>query len=296
MTIGNWGRWGESDERGALNLLTPEVILEAVQSIKKGKVYSLALPIQQRKVPVAYPRNTAVHLMALDGGDYAAGARQQGKAQIADDYIFMATHGTTHTDALSHIWTEGKMYNGFSGNEVRSTSGARKCGVDKIDWIVARGIHFDLPKYKGTDHLESGYVITPDDLEKCAASQGVSLKPGDAVVLRTGWLNVFYKDEKKFYAGSPGIGMEAAKYLIEKDVCLVASDTMAVEVLPFEGHENGENAPVHIEMIRNYGIYLQELFDLNKLAEDQVYEFLYVAAPLKISGGVGSPLNPLAIS
>jgi len=119
--IGNWGRWGAKDERGAVNFVTPEVLKESLASVKQGKVYSLAIPLQLRDVPLATRfdgRAGCVHLMSLDGGDFAAGTKRAGTnaVETADDFIFLSTHGTTHIDALCHCWAEGQLYNGFSGN------------------------------------------------------------------------------------------------------------------------------------------------------------------------------------
>jgi hypothetical protein len=160
----NWGRWGDADEAGAVNLLDPDAVLQALSLVREGRVRSLALPIQPSGAPVLGDRHPVIHLMALDGGDYAAGVTLPTNASIADDYIVMATHTSTHIDALSHIWSEGLMYNGFSGNEVRS-SGAAKLGIEKTPPIVARGVLLDIAGPEPS--LEPGYRITAADLERC---------------------------------------------------------------------------------------------------------------------------------
>lgn len=290
---GNWGRWGADDERGAANFITEALVRGAATLVKRGKVYSLSLPIQQRGVPVFPRRTPCLHFMTLDGGDYAAGFSRKGGFQTSDDYISLPTHGTTHIDALAHVWYDDKLYNGYLGSTVRST-GAQKLGIDKLKQLVGRGVHLDLCAWKGVDRLEGGYVVTVADLEGCAEAQGTPIKSGDIVLFRTGWQQVFKSaGSGEFFEAEPGIGIEAARWLGERGVTAIGSDNYGVEVVPTE---HGDPAPVHRMLIRDYGMYLLELFVLDELAKDKVYEFLFVAAPLMITGGVGSPINPLALA
>lgn len=290
---GNWGRWGEKDERGAANFISPELLRDAAGLVKRGKVYSLSLPIQQRGVPVFPRRAPCLHFMTLDGGDYAAGFSRKGGFQTSDDYISLPTHGTTHIDALAHVWYDDQLYNGYLGSSVRST-GAAKLGIDKLKHLCGRGVHLDLCAWQGVDHLPGGYVVAADDLRACAAAQGVDVRKGDIVLFRTGWQQVFAKEGgPKFFEQEPGIGLDAARWLGELGVAAIGSDNYGVEVVPTE---HGDPAPVHRMLIRDYGMYLLELFVLDALAKDQVHEFLFVAAPLMITGGVGSPINPLALA
>jgi hypothetical protein len=149
--INNWGKWGTTDERGALNFITPEVIRRASSLIKKGAVYSLAVPWD--KIPAQEHRLIPTHFMNTDGGDYAAGSRKINGTQISDDTIILSTHSVTHVDALCHVWYDDKLYNGFNGNTVRSR-GARYCGIDKMRWLFTRGLLLDIAKYKNVDYLK----------------------------------------------------------------------------------------------------------------------------------------------
>ncbi|MFC2066867.1 cyclase family protein [Chloroflexota bacterium] len=297
--IGNWGRWGDDDERGAINFITPEVLKSALTSVKKGKVYSLAVPLQMNNAPrltFGGRRAACVHLMSLDGGDFAAGTRRAGSdgVETADDYLFLALHSTTHIDALCHCWIDDKLYGGFSGNTVRS-NGARYCGIDKVKWIVARGVLLDIAKYRGVDILERGYAITPADLDGCAAQEGVTFKSGDVLLIRTGWINAYPQDPNGWdKGGRPGIGVATLPWIVEKEICAIGADNTGVEVSPPE--DPNKVAPAHVELLRNRGVYLMEVLSLDELARDETYEFLFMAAPLSITGGAGSPLNPLAIA
>lgn len=291
---GNWGRWGKDDERGAANFATAERIQKAASSIvRSGKVYSLAIPLQTAGVPVLPPRVAPQHFMRLDGGDYAAGLTRKGGFQSSDDFIALGTHTTTHIDALAHIWEEGRLYNDFSANTVRS-NGAKHCGIDKLVHLVGRGVLLDLCTQRGLKHLPLGEVITSGHLEDCAIAQGIALHEGDIVLIRTGWMEIFRNEgSAAFFEGEPGIGLEAAEWIGRKGFSAVGCDNWGVEAIPVEGDKP---APVHRRLIRDFGVYLMELFSLDELAADRVYEFLFVAAPLRITGGVGSPLNPLAIA
>lgn len=294
---GNWTRWGEDDQRGAANLITPEVLLAALQAARTGEVVSLADEIRRDRVPVAPARSPATHLMSLDGGDFAAGFHLHGSTHgVADDYLFMACQGTTHVDALGHLWYDGQLYNGFPADRVRSY-GATRLGIENLRHLIGRGVFLDVPRLLGLEHLADEYVITTDELQRCLDGVGTELRSGDIVVIRTGWRRVFDTDPDRYFATSPGIGIAAARWLVSHDIAAVASDNVAVEVqTPHERFENGSVAPeCHKLLIRDHGIYMMELLNLEELSVHGAGEFLYVAAPLKIKGGVGSPLNPLAV-
>jgi kynurenine formamidase len=233
-----------------------------------------------------------MHLMARDGGDYAAGAIAPDDVGVADDYLTLATHGTTHVDALSHIWYGGSLYNGFSSNEVRS-SGAARNGIDKIPPIVGRGVLLDVAALHGREHLESGHAIEPDELDACARRQNLAVGAGDIVLVRTGWFLVFASDREIYEGPQPGLSRTTVPWFVDRDIAAVGADNYAVEVFP---DPDGRNVPVHLSLIRDYGVHLLELLVLEELAAASVSEFLFVAAPLRIKRGVGSPLNPLAIA
>ncbi len=288
----NWGRWGKADERGTANFATPERLVAAAGLVKRGQVYSLSLPIQSNAVPVAPRRCPPQHFMTLDGGDYAAGLQRKSGFQASDDYLALYTHGSTHIDALAHVWYDGTLYNGFSANTVRS-NGAAKCGIDKLGHLAGRGVLLDFCRHRGEAFLPGGTVLGSADFLACAAAQGVTLRQGDIVLIRTGWLSTFTeRDPAAFFHSEPGIGLEAGEWIGEQGFAAIGADNYAVEAIPTE---NGVSAPVHRRLLRDFGCSLMELMVLDRLAADQVWEFLFVAAPLAITGGVGSPINPLAI-
>jgi len=289
---GNWGRWGGADERGAANFATPERIARAAGLVKKGQVYSLALPLQRQGLPVNPERSSPTHLMSIDAGDFAAGLEIAGGFCTADDYLAMHTQTGTHLDGLAHVWYDDMLYNGFPANSVRS-SGAGHLGIEKVGHLTGRGVLLDVATHLGVPHLAPGQVITPDDLEACAREQGTAVEEGDILLLRTGWLET-YGDEHpdRFWQSNPGIGVDAGEWVGERNIAGIGVDNFAVEVHP---SETGNIGPVHMRLIRDFGCYLMELVVLEALARDRVHEFLFVAAPLPIAGGTGSPINPLAI-
>lgn len=287
-----WGRWGEDDERGALNLVDAAAVRRALAAAERGEVIPLGLPVQSRRVPVTPPRPTVLHTMLVDGADFAAGARRGPNGfQFADDHLSMAVHSGTHIDALSHVARDGLMYNGVPATEVRSVGGARRLGIEGVGGVVCRGVLLDVAGENG-GRLEAGHAIGVRDLEGALERAGTHLEPGDAALIRTGWLAEFDERDPHWHESEPGLGLEGARWLAEHDVALVGADNFAVEVVP---SESGEVLPVHLALLQEYGVYLMELVDLEPLVRAGAATFALVVAPLRITGGVGSPVNPIAI-
>ena len=285
----NWGLWGPEDERGALNRLTPEATLRGMATVQTGEVMSLAIPLRSGKGPIASGRQPKQHFMSRDGGDYAAGLEEPGFG-FSDDYVVMATHGTTHIDALAHIFRDRQMWNGFSADNVTSR-GARRCGIDKVGPIVTRAILADFGPPNGPS-LSDDYAITPDELAAAVARSGVSPEPGDALLIRTGWY-ARWCEGKATERQWAGLHPSCAQWIDEQGFVLVAADNIAVEQGP--SSDPKEAAPLHVALIRNRGIYLAELFNLEQLAKLERRSFLLMLAPLPIQGGVGSPVNPVIV-
>ncbi len=288
----NWGRWGEADERGCANYLTPERLVQAARLVKRGKVYPLGLPVQSTGVPVFPRRSAPMHFMTLDGGDFAAGLKRSGGFQSSDDYLALFCHGTTHVDALAHVWYGDRLYNGFPGNSVRS-SGARHLGAEKIGHLAGRGVLLDMCRHRGETPVPGGTEFKPVDFEDCAKAQGVELREGDILLVRTGWLGAYdEKDPATSFAGEAGPGLDAGEWIGAKGFAALGMDNFACEVAPTHDRTM---APVHKRLIRDYGVYLMEFMMLDALSADEVWEFFFVAAPLRITGGSASPINPLAM-
>ncbi len=286
-----WNRWGADDERGALNHIGPDEVRRATALVRTGEVLRLA-QLLSSKTPVPAHRCGLQHFMGRDGGDYAiAGSKRPGGFQFAEDSVVMPLHIGTHVDALCHAWYDDKLYNGYLGDTIRSTSGAQRLGVDKMPPIVTRGVLLDLVRLKGRV-LAPGESIGAADLEAAAAAAGVSPGRGDAVLLRTGWLESQKGVKNVSFDVEAGIDVDAGMWLVERDVAIVGADNFAIEVLPFP---EGKVFPVHQRLIRDYGVPLLEGLMLDPLVASGRHEFLFIASALPIVGATGSPLAPVAV-
>src|SRR3954453_6023614 len=216
MTKETWNRWGEADERGALNHIGTDQVRRAASLVRSGQVLSLAQPLSPR-TPVPRHRAGIQHFMGRDGGDYAAGARRPGGFQFAEDTVVLPLHIGTHIDALCHAWYDDCLYNGFPGQGTRSTTGALRCGVDKMPPIVTRGILLDVVRLHGAP-LAPGASIDRAELVRAAEAAAVEIGKGDAVLIRTGWFESQASAAEVSFEAEPGIDVEAALWLAEKEV------------------------------------------------------------------------------
>jgi kynurenine formamidase len=214
--------------------------------------------------------------------------------------MYLPLQCSTQWDALAHIFFEERMYNGFGTNEVTS-AGARRNGIDRVhDRIVGRGVLLDLPRSEGRETLEPGEGIDNGMLERCAATQGVEVGAGDIVLVRTGAMRRMRTQgswDGYVNAPMPGLTIDSTAFFCERDVAALAVDTWTPEVVPVEIAEIP--ASIHVILLVYAGMTIGEIFDLEELAsdcaEDGVYEFLFSAPPLRVTAGVGSPINPVAI-
>jgi kynurenine formamidase len=297
--VNNWGRWGKADERGALNLLTPEVVLAAAASITRGKVYPLALDGYAEGVPLIEYRGTPMRLTLVDSTDdgiYDAYGCAKGTG-AHEDVLVMASHTTSHMDALVHVYENYKHYNGVGHDTMHANSGAQRLGIDKVGGFAARAVLLDMVRYFGEEQwLPANRVITSDDLQGAARAAGVEVGAGDVVLIRTGYLQWWWHNHA---AGGPeafeqaGIGADAAHWLASQDVVAVGSDNSAVECIPFD---DNDFLHVHKILLVRAGIYMLEHMNLAAAAADGVVEGLLAVGPLLVTGATGSPINPILIA
>jgi kynurenine formamidase len=284
-----WGRWGADDERGALNRLTPEATLRGLATVRSGTAVSLAVPLKAGQGPIAGRRAPLQHFMVRDGGDYAAGLAERGFG-FADDCVVLSTHANTHLDALAHVWQDRRMWNGHPADLVTSR-GAQRCGIDRVGPVVTRGIVADLAGPAGPCR-DDQHAVTADELRDAVQATQCRPEPGDALLVRTGWLSRWRSGTATELRWA-GLHPECADWIDDQGFVLVGADNIAVEAGPSPDPDDA--APLHVELIRNRGIYLMELLDLEDLVTWQRPEFLLVIAPLPLVGGVGSPVNPVAV-
>ena len=295
MADNNWGRWGDDDERGALNLLTDDVVRAATNSITSGKAYNLGIPIQAQGVPLLEYRGTPMRLTLTnesDEGLFEFAGCPPGTGSHEDILVF-ASHTTSHMDALSHVYDGGQHYNGFPASSMKTHTGAGHLGIEKVGAIAARVVLLDLVKHQGADGwLELGAPVTGADMEACAAAQGVDVRAGDVVLVRTGYLDAWNALQPGISFEQPGLDVDGARWLVSKDVVAVGSDNAAIEMIPFD---DNEFLAVHKVLLVQHGIYMIEYLNLAELAADECYEGLITIAPLLVTGATGSPVNPVVI-
>jgi kynurenine formamidase len=295
--MGNWGRWGADDERGALNLLTSDRTLAGVRACRTGRTYNLGLPVARYGTPV-FPYRGAPQRLTLTSqtdAELHAGFGAQPGVGAAEDVLIIPAHNGTHMDALCHVYADHQFYNGRPASEFRSHEGAAHCGIEKTGGFAGRAVLLDVAGHHGVRWLEPGYNVGADDLEACRAAAGVELGAGDILLVRTGWLDLFAdvtaRGETPPFA-QPGLGASTVDWLSDRDVAAVGADNAAVEVIPFDG----PFVALHVELLVKRGITFLEHLVLTPLARDGVRECLLVVAPLLVTGGSGSPVNPIAIA
>jgi kynurenine formamidase len=301
----NWGKWGADDEVGALNYLGPEQVLAAVRLVSSGKVFTLQRLIGDPKGDPVWPgRTPAERIQVLDESNWdegGSGPAYPGGLHYADDKIDAYLQGSTQYDALGHLWYGGKIYNGF---DARTTvGGLDKASVQPIAerGIVGRAVLLDMARFRGKPTLDKGETFTHEDLLACAQAQGVEIQPRDILVVRTNFLQLFHEQGESFYEGfnEPGLvySPELVRWFQDMEIPNLVTDTIANEVTM--DPNNGVALVLHSALMRNLGVTLTEIADLEGLAadcaEDGRYAFLYVAAPLNIAKAAGSPVNPVAI-
>ena len=279
--------WGIADERGAGNLKGPEVVLNAARLIRAGEVIELG-HVLSADMPIPAPRRFDVHTKRTN-------VTPQSNRRGSNEELLVAEIGQVGTqfDGFAHQTIGDSMYNCFKVTEVATRSGFTKLGVQNVGAIVTRGVLIDVAALKNVDMLPGGYEITVEDLEQALSKAGIALKRGDAVVIHTGWGKLWGKDNSRYLAGNPGIGIPAAEWLARQGPILVGADTGPVEVSP--NPDPQLSLPTHQIMLVVNGIHLLENLKLDELAARRVYEFAFIVEPLKIQGGTGSTVAPIAI-
>jgi kynurenine formamidase len=199
----------------------------------------------------------------------------------------------SHIDGFAHLGTDHVYYNGLKGQDIARVDGLKKLGVEDYPPIVSRGVLLVMTACMGRDMLEAGTTINRAEIMDCEKRQGVTIEKGDVVLFQTGWLKIIDSDPARFIKGEPGIGVDGAKYLAEKDILAVGLDNWGIEAVP---HENPKFVfPAHIELLAHNGIYLLENMDTRELAKDKAYEFMFVLGVARITGAVQMIINPIAI-
>jgi kynurenine formamidase len=280
-------RWGANDQRGAANRVTPAKVLEAKNLITKGTIYQLGR-VYEPGIPTFGTRHYSLRIpqaFKIPGNNQA----------IYHDEIVSGELGQigTQFDGLGHLGIGDLFYNGNNRSDFAQAEGLTKLGIENVGPLVTRGLLVDVARYKGVAQLGPSYEITAADLQGALKRQNLQIRPGDVVLVHTGWGSLWMKDNSKYIQTCPGIGVAAAQFLADAEVTVVGSDNWSVEVSPNPNTSLG--APVHQLLLARNGIYLHENLNTGELARDSVYEFAYMFVPLPMKGATGSPGSPIAI-
>jgi kynurenine formamidase len=280
-------KWGADDQRGAANHVTPANVLRAVRLIRTGEIVELGR-VLSADMPFVGTRRFDLHSKRTNG-PLGANKRMSNEEFVATELGQVGTQ----FDMFPHQGIDGSLYNCFPIEGTATRTGFTKLGVENVGALVTRGVLVDIAGLKGVEMLEVDHEISVAEIETALARQHVSLQAGDAVLLHTGWGRLWGVDNAKYATRSPGIGIAAAEWLARKDVLLFGADTGPVEILP--NPDPAIDLPVHqIALVVN-GIFLLENLELEQLAASHTYEFAFVVQPLKIKGGTGSTVAPIAI-
>ncbi|NBM18657.1 cyclase family protein [Streptomyces sp. GC420] len=294
--VNNWGRWGEDDELGTLNLITDAVVRDAAATVRSGRRIPLALPLEQDGVQTGMipGRVNPLHTM-LCVNQELFGA---GTVATSDDVVTMALQAATHWDALAHVSHSGRLYNGRPAGSITPHGGAGFGGIGRVRHIVSRGVLLDVARARGVDRLTGDHAVVPEDLEAAEELAGTRVRAGDIVLVRTGQIQTCLRGDKHGYAHpSPGLSIRTPEWFRARDVAAVANDTLTFEIFPPEIEDLwlGVHALDLVEM----GMLQGQNWNLEELsaacAEERRYAFLLSATPEPFTGGTGSPVAPVAV-
>jgi kynurenine formamidase len=278
-------------DMGGLGRVGRRELLEALGKVQEGRIYELATELGEDM-----PQGPSDTFYGFRLTPYRTPKCLTGRKDVAFDFsmevITASPHLGTHIDGLAHIQSHGRIYGGHRVGEVYSDSGWLANGMEHSRPIIGRGILLDVAAAKGVAHLPDSYEITPDDLVETAQTQGSEVRSGDVVLVRTGWLEATYdSDPAAFFRSQPGVGPDAGVWLYERGMSVLGTDTSGTEPKPMPDPERS----THCALLVDRGVHLIEIMRLENIARDQIFEFLFIALPLRIKGGTGSWVRPVAL-
>ncbi len=294
--VNNWGRWGDADEIGTLNLITADAVRAAAATVRTGRRVPLAVPLQQDGVQTGMipgrvnPLHTMVAVnLEMFGPDTVA---------TSDDVVTMGLQAGTHWDGLTHVSHSGRLYNGRPADSITAHGGAAFHGIEKAGPLVSRGVLLDVARARGLDRLEGEHAVTPEDLAAAEELAGTEVRSGDIVLIRTGQIQHYLAGDKHAYAfPSPGLSIRTPEWFHARDVAAVANDTLTFEIFPPEIEDLW--MPVHALDLVEMGMPQGQNWNLEELsqacAEENRYAFFLSAAPEPFTGGTGAPVAPVAV-
>ncbi len=280
-------KWGAGDERGAANHMKPETVLRAARLIRTGQVFELGRRLEA-SMPLQTTRTFEMHTKRTSP---PAGSNRRG----SNEEIVLAEIGQVGTqfDGFAHQTHGDSLYNCFTVDEVATRTGFTKLGIENVGALMTRGVLIDVAALKGVATLPDTYEITVADLQAALKRQQLTLQPGDAILLHTGWGLLWGKENARYMKANPGISTAAGEWLAKQDPILVGADTAPINVTP--NPDPQVSNPVHQIMLVFYGIHLLENLRLDELAAQRAYEFALIVQPLKLVGATGSTVAPIAV-
>jgi kynurenine formamidase len=282
--------YGANDEIGAVNLLTPDLVMESMKLVKKGKTLSLAVPVD-KNLPAF--RHRSFNLYNIQPGEQAGKTLGPNKFTFNDEMVTAWTGVGTQLNGIGHIGIDNVYYNGNKASDFVTVEGVKKLGIEKVPPIVTRGVVLDMTTHYGKKIVSGVTEFSVSDIKSVLKKEGITLRKGDVVLFNTGWLELIGKDNKQFLEVEPGIGMEAAKWLADQEIVAFGGDTWASEVYP--NPNSNEEFPVNQFMLAKRGIYNLELIDSRLLVKDKIWEFLFVLGQPLYVGSTQVNINPVAI-
>ncbi|NWD68916.1 cyclase family protein [Pseudomonas gingeri] len=292
--------WGEKDEIGRLNLMTPQSQAAIMARVNGAQAYDLAveyfvgMPSWQAAGDPPYQMwmtHTPHGNVVAD--PMAVGEPMNQHVSYSGSAVSMYAHMGTHIDALNHFGLDGKIWNGFRADQHLGDRGWNVTGAEKLPPIIARGVMIDVAAAKGLEQLADSYRITRSDLQQALAKQRVALEKGDVVLIRTGRMRN-YEHAQAYIANPPGLNLDAAKFLVEDSgAMVVGADNLSFETFPSE--VEGNYLPLHTYLLAMQGAPIIELVNLEGLSRDRVYQFAFVGASLKLRGADAAPMRPMAL-
>ena len=280
-------KWGAGDERGSANHMKPASVLTATKLIRTGEVIEMGHVLRQG-MPIQATRGFHLHTKR-------SFMNPQSNQRGSNEEVVTTELGQVGTqfDGFAHQTYGDSLYNCFKVSETASRTGFTKLGMEKVGTLMTRGVLIDVAGFKGVEILPDNYEITVQDLQQTLQKQNVKLQPGDAVIINTGWGKLWGKENARYMGGNPGIGVPAAEWLIKQDPLLLGSDNGPVEVSP--NPDKNISLPVHQLALVVHGVHLLENMKLDEMATKRVYEFAFIMQPLKLQGGTGSTVAPIAV-
>jgi kynurenine formamidase len=294
-----WGRWGDDDRIGTLNLIDGEAVRRGAAAVIDGRCRSLAMRFDQHGPQVGSipgrinPLRTMLGINTPYLGDPA-------NFCASDDVVTMGLQASTHWDGLAHVSYGGVLWNGVPADSITAEGGATVLGIQHVRSLTTRGVLLDVARAVGVDRLEPGHGVTAEELDAAADLASVAMEPGDVVLVRTGHAQLYRERNRQDYTAGPlqpGLTAGCCRWFATHDVAAVATDTLAFEVYP--GEDPAALFPVHLLDLVDLGLTQGQNFDLEDLAADCAadgrYTFLLEATPIPFTGAVGAPVHPVAV-